>query len=191
MRIADTQIPIAHDPAEVVSNGVYWLAAVVVCLAAGWTQDFSTSVLAGLTALALVMQGTGSMLFHGTPDSEHWGQVIDAVGIQWVMSSLVALSLHATLRVSVWALVPAVLLAWALWWTQADHVSRLASIIVQALFVLTCVWVVAGWIGFLAIGGTISFAFAIQRLTPVHSRAHALWHVLSAVAQTGAAWVLL
>lgn len=191
MRIADTHIPIAHDPAEVVSNGVYWVAAVAVCVLAGWSQNAPQAALSGLTAFALVMQGTGSMLFHATVEGEHWGQVIDAVGIQWVMSSLVALSLYATLGVSVWALVPTVLAAWVAWWTQADHISRLASIIVQAVFVLICVWVVAGALICAAITVTIGSAFAIQQLSPVHSLAHSLWHLLSAIAQASAVWVLL
>jgi hypothetical protein len=186
MRIADTDIPLAHDPAEVVSNAVYWIAAVVVCLAAGWTQTLSTSVLAGLTALALVMQGTGSMLFHGTSDSEHWGQVIDAVGIQWVMTTLLGLSANA-LGAPVEYVAPAVLAVWVWWWLQADHVSRITSIIVQAVAIIIAIAVAAGLrpaaFTLLLIGG----AFGIQRYTPTHSAGHAVWHVLSAAAQTFAA----
>jgi len=117
--------------------------------------------------------------------------VLDAVGIQWVMSVLIALGLRSAAGVPVWALVPLVLVAWALWWTQANHVSRLASIIVQAVLVLGAVWVVAQWWVALAVLLTILSAFAIQRLTPVHSLGHATWHLLSATAQAGAALVLI
>lgn len=199
MRIANTEVPLAHGTAEVLSNVVYWIAAVAVAVAAGVAYGHAavgpwTVALGAQLAVGLIVQATGSMAFHATPPSERWGHVMDGVGIQWAMSALVALGMRAALPVPAWLLAPGVLVAWAAWWTQADHVSRVLWIGIQIgvsilLLGLSVSWPLAG-----AVVLVVAGAVTVQRLSRVHSLAHAWgWHVPTGLTQgaAGALFLLL
>jgi len=175
LRIADEHIPLAHSPAAVLSNLFYVGAALVLAAVYG------PAVVP--VSFALVVQAYGSMLFHGTTEEARWAQMIDAVGIQMVMSALLCLTAHAVFGVAALLAYAPLVAVWPAWWLFAHHTDRNDFIAGQGAVVLIVLTLeVPLW----AVGGLAALAggaVAVQRLFPVHSGGHALWHGLSAAAQ--------
>ena len=183
MKIATIDIPDAHGAIAVVSNAIYWVAAVLVALVAGYTQSAPVMGLAGLVSYALAQQCAGSIAFHMTPDSELWAQVADAVSIQWVLAAMWGLGVYALLQSLSWGIALLVLAAWVLWWREANHVRRNVAVGLQILVILglmvpTVGW---GWAGLCL--ALIVAAVAIQLNSGTHSVWHAAWHILAGIAQ--------
>lgn len=62
---------------------------------------------------------------------------------------------------------------------------------IQGVVVLVLLVILVGWMQALALGGVMAVALTLWAVSSTHSLAHALWHVLSSIAQAGAAVLLL
>lgn len=186
MQIADTRIPIAqgHAPIVVISNLTYVLAALAVVT---WT-----GLLGWAVAFALVVQAIGSMLFHATRSSAQWAQLLDAIGIQWVLAALLAASITAYFDAVLWFWTGiAVVTLWPLWWLFAHRVERIPASILQGLWILFVIVHLEGWLvgaGFVA---AMAAAGWLQWTGRTHGWRHALWHLITASVQCAAALILL
>jgi hypothetical protein len=183
MTIGNADIPLAHPAEAVLTNAVYILAALGLAIAFGGV--------ALPVSLALIMQAIGSTLFHGTSDGARWAQLLDAVGIQWVMTALLALGVA---QVGGWppvATYAALLVLWPLVWAYIHRVPRIPLIAVESVVLLILVGITGGGGGAVFLGVLTGVAVALQRLRPTHSLGHSMWHLLSAGAQTLAVVLLI
>lgn len=187
MRIADTSFPIArgHAPITVVSNVVYILAALGVVALRPSLGGFAI-------AFALTIQALGSMLFHATRKRARWAQLLDAVGIQWVLAGLLAASVSSFFGEPAWFTTGiAVIILWPAWWLFAHKVNRNGAIALQALWLLYVITVQAGWWTGGAFISALAAAIYLQITGRVHGWRHALWHLITSGIQAGAALILL
>lgn len=182
MRIANAKIPIQNGPHSVLSNAGYILVAL------GLTAGYG--LIAFPVAIGLIDQAYASILFHATGDEARWAQLMDSVGIQWVMSALLAFALFKSGLLPLWLVYPLLPPVWAAWWLWADHVpSRVVAIGVQVIAILILAITMASWweIGILVV--LFGAAVWLWRSDSTHSFAHAWWHIYTAAAQGMAFWV--
>lgn len=175
MRIGDADIPLAHTGESVVSNAAYVFGAVGVASVFGWS---SVPV-----SLALIVQAFGSTLFHATRDRSRWAQMLDATGIQWVMTALLALGVAKVYGFPLVATYAALALLWPLLWLYIHWLPRVLMIALESVVLLYFVGVVAGVSEVIFLAALTGGAVALQRLRPTHSLGHTMWHLLSAGAQ--------
>lgn len=182
MRIANTRIPLQHGTPSVLSNLAYFLVA--LGLMAGY------GLIAFPVAVGLVVQALGSILYHATDDDAKWAQLMDAVGIQWAMSAIVAFALFKGGLLPLWVVYPLLPPVWAAWWLWADHVpSRVVAIGVQVAVVLGVAAAVASWWEILILVGVFGGAVWLWWSDSTHSFAHSWWHIYTAAAQGMAVWI--
>lgn len=188
MTVANEEIPLPHGALPVTSNFIYWVVAVTVAMMGSASGN---PVIGGLASLALIMQGTASMIYHGTTDTQEWAQLLDAVGIQWVVWALLGAGLIQIWPWSSLLVVPIVIAAWVLSWMMIDRIPRIPLIAVQAAVLVVMVGVLVGWPLALFLGLLIGAAFSIQQRTDSHSLGHTAWHLFSGLAQFIGARALL
>ena len=188
MTIAGRDIPLPNGALPVTSNLGYWLVAVVVAMMGAWGGK---PIMGGLASLGLIVQGAGSMLYHGTGPDQRWAQLFDAVGIQWALTALIGAGLSQIFPWATSLVVPLVLASWVLAWMSIDNVSRIPLIIGEAVALVLMVGFLVGWPLAAFIGVLLGAAFGIQQYSDPHSLGHVAWHFFSAFAQFIGARALL
>lgn len=182
--IGDTYIRLAHPWPVVISNGAYLAAGLVITGIAGsqyWTGP--TFWLVAMASFAFIVQAYGSILFHGTPGSPRWARLLDAVGIQMVMTATIGVAVHVTWDVSAAIIAPVVFVGWILWWFEVNRVRRNVVIGVEILIITGLLGYAVSWVAAGLILAVTLVALAIWYFGEPHTIHHALWHLLSAVAQ--------